>query len=345
MQRLFIVQYLLAALGFLLSPGIAQASPWTLGRGEIALVSGYSFQTARKEFIKRGTSQRFPLRGHYTGASYFLDVRAGYAERLELDLLLPFKTVSYTSDPVILVAPENPTLDNYQNSVLDFARSAQGLGDLTLSTRYRWLLRPFALASELKLKTPTGYDKPSGTFGDRPRDPQQFLKEAANLARADRVEDDVTLGDGQVDIAFSLLFGISLPTQTFIRADAGFNLRLQGAGDQALAALRAGQNISPYVLIYLGSQLAYSVQRGEVLGISVVALNPSLPAREYEGQTNLTLRARRLERDALDADAGVILRITPDVELNGNYSRTIWGANTSLVHSVSLFLGVRAQVM
>lgn len=335
-------------LAVVLSSFVAQranASPWTLPRGQIALVGGYNFQTARKEFIGRGDAQLFPLRGRYTGTAYFLDLRAGYSDRLELEILMPFKTVEYTSDPVILLTPASPTLDNYQSNVIDLSRSAQGLGDLTLSGRYRWLLEPFALATELKLKTPTGYDKPSGTFGNRPRSADQFLAQVGDLARSDRVEDDVTLGDGQVDLTLSMLLGASFSTRTFLRADAGYNLRLQGAGDQVVSAFKVGQSIGPYVLVYAGGQLAYTVEQGKVLGISVVAQDPSLPARDYGGLTNLTLRARRLERDALDAGGGFIVRVTPEVELNANYTRTMWGGNTSLVHSVSLSLGVRAQVM
>lgn len=65
--------------------------------------------------------------------------------------------------------------------------------------------------------------------------------------------DDVTLGDGQIDIEQSILFGgfVNI-TQTFFRADAdiGGRLRMGAPGHQFLGAFKVGQFIGPRVVIF-----------------------------------------------------------------------------------------------
>jgi hypothetical protein len=276
-------------------------------------------------------------------------MRVGLTDRLELEVGLPLRLVSYRSDPVLLLPrPAMSTeaeLDFYQRNVLDLSRVARGLGDLTLAVRWRTPVRLLPLAVELRAKVPTGYAGPAGTFGDQPTTIEDFQRDLLRYVRPENVRDDVTLGDGQLDLQPSLLAGYAFPTRTFVRLDLGVNLRLGGAAQQWVGALRAGQQLGPRVLLYAYAQTALSLNDGRIIGVSVAATNPDLPANQYEGTNNLLLRTPRLERDNFDVGAGVIFRVLPEAELNFGYSRTLWGRNTALVDSFSVSLAVRAQVV
>ena len=350
MFRLFALATLIASL-LLAVP--AAASPWTLHRGEIALVAGYDYQFANQEFLDRGTPDRplplrqnFPLRGRYSASTLNLGVRAGFTDRLEFELQLPIKLVSYTSDPVILLPDAMPgpmTFDYYQRNIIDLGRSRQGIGDIWITGRYNLIRWPVALAIEGRLKTPTGYDGPAGTFGDDPDSEQDFVDNAATLVTPENVTDDVALGDGQVDLNLNVLLGASFPSRTFIRLDAGYNLRF-GAGDQVLGSFKVGQAIGSRLLVYADVRFAYTVTEGPLIGISVAANDPNLPAADYVGTDNLRLRELRLERDAVDVSVGAILRINEKSEINLGYGRTVWGRNTAAVNAFFIGVGVRTDV-
>lgn len=106
------------------------------------------------------------------------------------------------------------------------------------------------------------------------------------------------------------MWGYALPSRTFFRADLGFNLRLGGAGDQVVGAVRVGQQIGDVLLFYAHLQGAFSVDDGRFIGVSVAAVDPDLPAAQYSGTRNLLLRELRLERDVLEVGGGAILRFT-----------------------------------
>jgi hypothetical protein len=327
----------------------ASASPWTLRRGEIAVTAAYDQAWATREYLdEAGRDLPFSLNGSFRGSTMSLGVRAGFSDRLELEIQVPFKLVSYQADPVILipasVAGGEEGIDFYQENVLDLSQTVQGVGDIRLFGRYNLIRWPVAIALEGRLKAPAGYDGPSGTFGDRPRNQQDFLDRVGELVRPENVQDDVTLGDGQVDLGLSILFGVSLPSRTFIRVDAGYDLRLGGAGDQILASVKAGQLLGRRLLLYADTRLAYAWQQGRVIGVSVAAIDPTLPASEYVGLNNLALRTVTLDRDWLELAVGGIVKITVNVEINVGYNRTLWGRNTSLVQSVYVTLGVRTSV-
>jgi len=326
----------------------ADASPWTLPRGTLVVTGSYSYQSATQEFIESGGARNFPLRGRYIGSTYALGFRFAPIDGLELELGVPVRTVSYASDPVVLLerpmGSSEPELDYYQRNVINLSRTASGLGDLSFAARWRLMLQPFPLALELRAKLPTGYAQPQGTFGDRPQTSGEFLGNVQRWVSPDNVRDDVTLGDGQLDVGLNVLFGYAFRTRTFVRVDAGYNLRLGGAGDQVIGALRAGQGFGERFLIYGWAQLAYTVTEGRLLGVSVAAIDPNLPATEYAGARNLLLRELRLERDQIDVGGGFIVRITQEVELNVGYARTLWGRNTAAVDSLSLGLGVRTRI-
>lgn len=331
------------------APGVSFASPWTLPRGYAVFDASFNFQLADSEFFEEGGARPFPLRGQYRAANARVSARFGFTDRLELEASLPLSLVSYTSDPVILLPQEpsdmRPPLDYYQEEIIHLSRTTGGVGDLELSARYRWLLKPIALASEVRVKAPTGYEGPKGTFGSEPDTAEEFLAEVRRFVRPEAIADDVTLGDGQLDLSVTLLGGWAITRDLFLRADLGYNLRLGGAADQLLGGLRVGQLIGDRLLLYVGGRIAKSIEEGKIIGISVAAIDPELPAAQYAGTDNLLLRAPRLERDALDLDAGVIVRVSSEVELNLGYARTLWGRNTAAAHSVTLSAAVSTFVL
>jgi hypothetical protein len=206
------------------------------------------------------------------------------------------------------------------------------------------LLNPVAIAAELRVKIPTGYAGPSGTFGAQPTSSSDFVANAGRYVAPGNVRDDVTLGDAQVDLTPSVLFGMSFPSRTFVRVDLGYNVRFGAAAHQFQSALRFGQLFGD-VLFYGWAQLTYAVTRGDLIGVSVAAIDPDLPASQYGGTNNLLLRELRLERDALDLGAGVIFRLTQQVEMNVGYARTVWGRNTAAADSFNVGLSVRANLL
>ena len=334
----------------------ALASPWTLPRGELALVTGLSFQSARREYLDEGGPRPFPLAGRYAATDLLVNARFGLTDDWELELGLPFRHVSYVADSVILLSTDATnsveTIDYFQENTLNFSRVATGIGDLRVAVRRRLFKGPLPAALELRLKTPTGYDPPSGTFGDRPKSAEDFVERAGELVRPENISDDVTLGSGQPDLLAQLLLGYSAQTGTFVRLDAGFNLRFDGAGDQVVGSLKAGQLIARTVLVYAGVDVAYSVQEGDVIGISVAAQDPRLPANEYgvsDGMLdpfkNLQLREVTLDYDALQFHGGVILRVVEGAEINVGYSRTLWGRNTALFNSLYVGVGTRFSTL
>jgi hypothetical protein len=336
------------ALCLLLSPALAEASPWVLGRGQLVLQSSVDLQRADAEFIHQGGRRAFPLRGRYTGTTVNVGARVGLSERLELELDLPIRAVSYTSDPVILVpfSGEDPggALAHYQGNIVDFSQATVGVGDLQVAGRYQLLAAPVALAAELRVKAPTGYEGPQGTFGRRPETVEAFLAQQAELVRPEGVRDDVTLGDGQLDLSAQLLAGAAFGSGTFVRAAGGYNLRLGGAGDQLLGDLRVGQALGQAVLLYAGGRVAWTLQAGRSVGVSVAAVDPSLPATAYLGGANTLPYVRRLESSVVEVGGGLIWRVAPTVELNLGYTRTVWGRFTAATDSASLGLAVRRDL-
>jgi len=337
----------LVPLSQTLTAAEVDASPWTLPRGTLVITGAYAYQVATQEFLDAGGARNFPLRGRYVGNHYTLGVRLAPMDGLELELAVPLRTVSYASDPVLLLprptGSSEPELDYYQRNVINLTRSSSGLGDLTVAARWRVLQHPFPLALELRGKVPTGYDPPQGTFGARPQTREEFVADVRRWVVPDNVRDDVTLGDGQLDLGLNVLFGYAFRSRTFVRIDAGYNFRLGGAGDQVLTALRVGQGLGDRLLLYAWGQLAYTVTQGRVIGVSVAAVDPDLPAVDYNGVNNLLLRELRLERDQFDLGGGFIVRITRDIEINLGYMRTLWGRNTAATHTLSASLGVRTR--
>lgn len=334
--------------------GVARpaSAQWTLPQGQLVVSTGFDFQYADSEFFGMGSEPRseraFPLDGQYYGAQMTLDARLGLTDDLELELLVPLRVVAFTADSVLLV--EQPmgsmesSLDYYQRNVIDLSTATAGLADIQAVGRYRFLREPFLLTAELRLKVPAGYDGPEGTFGAEPRSAQALVDNLGTVVTPANVSDDVVLGDGQVDLVGRLHFGVAFDTGTFIAGDGGYNVRFDEAGHQVLASLRAGQLIEGLVLLFAGASLGMSVTEGRVIGVSVAAEDPELPATEYGGLNNLLLREVRLQRDYLDVYGGVIFRLTPAVELKLAYARTVWGRNTAAVSTFTIGVGARTAL-
>jgi len=341
---------LVVAFASVAAPGPAAASPWTLPQGDVAIAVAFEYQRADSEFLDEpGDERSFPLRGRYDGATFNLAARFGLTDRLELGLSLPFRLVSYRSDPVILLEqPEDSTLsplDYYQENVLDLSRVIVGTGDLTIAGRYRlWLDRLGALAVELRLDTPTGYDGPEGTFGSRPRTQEEFVADLPRFVTPENVRDDVTLGAGVFGVQPGILLGLSFPTGTFIRTDVGYRLRFGGAGDQVAGSFKIGQLLGERLLVYAETRGVYAVTTGRVIGISVAAADPDLPAADFAGANNLVLREVTLDADAVDVGGGVLYRLTDTVEVFLGGYRVVWGRNTSAVGSIFTGLAVRTDL-
>lgn len=345
-RRIHALAVLLGGFGLVL-PGTARASPWTLGQGQLVLSAGFDHQRAEEEFLDEGGARAFPLRGRFESTTLTLGIRAGFTDRLEFEAQLPIRTVSYDSDPVILLPPpEGSTeaaFDYYQRNVLRLDRSVSGVADFVIAGRYGWLRTPVAIATELRVKAPTGYQPPAGTFGERPTSREAFVANVRNFVAPENVQDDVTLGDGQLDLTASMLFGYAAPTGTFARLGVGYNLRLGDAGDQVVGDFKLGQAVGRKVLVFAGVRGGYTVERGEVIGISVAAIDPELPAEEYAGTDNLDLRERTLDRDYLDVGGGLIVRMSDRLELNLAYDHTVLGRNTAATHAFGVSLAFRSS--
>lgn len=333
---------------FLSMPIVARASPWTLSPGVALMQTGFDVQLANSEFIDRGGEQAFPLNGRSAGANLNLGIRIGLFDRLELEVGLPVRVVTYVSDPAIVADFSGDDIDQagqfYRDNVLDFSQTAAGIGDLRIAGRYQIFLQPLAVAAEVGLKIPTGYEGPAGTFGREPSTLDAFEQQQQDLAQPDRVRDDVTLGDAQVDLSASVLVGVAFSTGTFIRASAGYNLRFGGAGDQILGDVRVGQSIGPKILLYGFGRIAYSIQDGDSIGISLVAEDPELGADSFAFGQNIRPIVRPLQTDLLDVGGGAIWRVTRSSEVNVAYTRTVWGRFAAATNTLSLSVGFRLEL-
>ncbi len=334
-------------LGVLLTSQRSEASPWTLPEGRGVFWTGFSFQTADREFLDEGGAQVFPLAGNFSSSSLTVGGRLGITDRLEFEISVPLTLVSYRADPVILLdaPPDEPSpLDFFQENVIDLSQTRAGVADIRAAGRYRIISGPLVLTAEVGVKIPTGYEGPAGTFGERPETQEEFLENVDVFVAPENVRDDVTLGDAQVDLHGGLLLGYALSSGTFFRLSGAYRLRLGGAGDQVTGLGRVGQAITRRFLVYGGAEIAYSIQDGRVIGISVAAQDPTLPATEYGGTTNLLLREIQLVRNELKVGGGLILRATDRLEFNAGYDYTVWGRNTAAIHAASMSLALRVEV-
>jgi hypothetical protein len=318
----------------------ADASPWILPKDHFALSATYDYAYADQEFLATtGELTDFSLNGRYQAHAYTLGVRLSITDFLELETTLPFKSVNYQADPVVLL-PSGPDVqrafDYYQDNIINLNQSIMGLGDMSLAARFKLTTYPIASSFEVGLSAPTGYDAPSGTFGDNPTSVEDFVENAAIYASPDNIKDDITLGDSAFAMTSILHVGYGHAKGFFIRGSAGFRMRNQGAGDLLLYEVKLGQLITPWLLIYGGVYQEKTVISGRVIGVSVAAEDPNLPARDYEGLKNLKPILISLDRDLLSTPIGLLIKPIPNVNFTLTYTPIISGRNVAQSHIVSV---------
>lgn len=308
----------------------AWASPWTLPKDELSFSAYHDFQTATQEYRGDGTRQEFPLDGQFYGNTLAMGARYGFTPRLELEIDAHFKAVSYVSEPVIIALPEDSAdLQTARDSILNFTQAELGLGDVYLAARYNLARnRVGAITSETRFKLPTGYKAPGQTFRD-------------NTPSDDGIDDDVTLGDGQMDIEQSLLFGVYAPaTRTFGRAGVGVRLRMGAPGHQAIADAKVGQYLGQSLMVFAGVRGALTVVEGDSLGLTYVTTRNNVTPDNIR-LTDIKTDELFLDKDFVQTEAGLLLFLTDLVELQAAYSYIPVGKNISTIHSFSLGTTIR----
>lgn len=300
-------------VGLYLSAQGVMASPWILPQGVVVLQLSAGTDFAEREYLPDGTLQRFPLNGRFESHHFSVGARYGLVEDLELHFNTQLKGVNYNADPVIILEDGAAPLtgDEARAQVLNFNRRAAGLGDLNVGLGYQHLRGALNISSNVHVKIPTGYIAPRETFID---------------GNPEELGDDVTIGDGQLDLRYTLAIGAFFTrTLTLVELNMGYNLRFNGPGHQWMGQLKLGQALSDRVFLFTSARGAYTLFQGEVIGDSVVARDPGIDADDFTPD-NVTAIALTLDRDYLIAEAGVILRFEGrEIIVSG--SRTVLGAN------------------
>lgn len=342
---------LLPLLGsLLLVAPAARATPFTLPRGKLAFDVSVSLDSGSSQWTDRGVYGPFPLNGRFASQTAQLNVRYGILDNLELAVRGTYKNASYDAAPIHLFPARTamPTQAELTGDVIHFSGVESGFSDAYVSLSYRPVARAVYFAIETELKIPTGYRAPSGTFCDNIAPADALARVAATLKAPQTPQvtardfcTGVTLGDGQVDWLLLGQLGKYIPqTRTFLRLDGGMNFRFQGPGQQAVGSFKIGENLFDRVLLFAGTRVAYTVNRGAVVGTTVNTTRPAARPEEYpiDGSGQLLLLAEEavLDRSYLFVDAGVIVRFMPAMELRASYSRAVWGRNFPEVNSISL---------
>lgn len=329
------VMILIVALGVGVGASAMAGSPWVLKEGDSVLQFDFRAERADREYLPDGTNQKFPLEGRYASQSLFFSLRHGLGNDLEASVAMAYKSVSYTSDPVSIFASEGgpqiiPTFS--------FSDHIEGLADVHTSVRYNAYKGAVLVTPELKLKIPTGYQPPSGTFENN--DPGLKTDEGGNPLENTEgdvpIEDDVTLGDGQVDVTASVLFGaFASATKSFARAGVGFNYRFGDPGHQIVYDAKLGQLIGKRVVAFVGIQGAKTITEGEIIGTSFATKSPSADASKFLLEDFVFIEDLRVDRDFLEASFGALIRAGAyEVILSG--SKVLDGSNTAEIVSTSL---------
>jgi len=329
MQR--IVSGLMALLAFGLASNAA-ASPWTLPAGDVALKFSTDLQFADREFLQEGDNVPFSIDGEFWAGHFRSDLRYGITDRIEVGGQLSFDYLSYNADEVFFgegVINTEFTPGSQQSiaaNIVSVDRTAAGLGDIRLFLRNR--LTPLGravVATEVNLKIPSGYEQPVGTFTED--DP------------ARGVGDDVTLGDGQMDVTGMLLMGFAPTWDMFVRIDVGGRYRLFGPAPQVVAAFKTGYRVSDSFLPYVQLDTTISIGEGDSIGQTFESLDPELPASAYTLAT-LNPRNQTLDRSFISPGFGMIFTTgTRDIDIS--YSTMAWGKNIPQLHIVSVGTNLR----
>ncbi len=326
------------ALGVVLACASATGSPWVLPESATVLQLDFRTEFADREFLPDGTNQDFPINGKFSSQTLGINVRHGFGEGFEGSLALSYKAVAFSADPVTAVGPiaiDPITTEATIGQILPtFAVNKQdeGLADIYASVRYNLLGGPLLITPELEVKIPGGYESPSGTFvnddpGLVPNPDQEgaFVEQRTGDVNA---ADDVSLGDGQVDLRLSVLFGAFIaPSRTFARAGAGINFRFGGAGQQFVGDFKVGQLLGDNFIFFASTKATLTLTEGEVIGKSFATGDPDTPAQAFP-LTSLEFIDLRLDKDALEFSGGAIFKVDAyEVILTGG--KILWGQNIS----------------
>ncbi len=304
-------------------PSAAHASPWTLPNDKFVLGFDSNFQMADHEYLADGTHQVFPLEGDFTALTFTISGRYGITDRLEGAAELEMKQVDYQADPVLLAVPDQSSDKQTLNqSILNFSQTHAGLGDVNLHLRYNFHKGLLMATSETSAKLPIAYQPPQGTF-------------AQGQADTTAIADDVTLGDGQVDLCEGILFGLYVPpTRSFGRLDLTYAHRFGAPGDQGRALLSVGQYVGDMVLLFASADGAYTLFDGDTIGTSYITHSPQKPAGEI-GTSDIEVIPLTLDKDYVSVSAGVILQLR-SMEIRASVGQIVWGRNISQTQSMSL---------
>jgi hypothetical protein len=309
------------AASFVALPKPADASPWTLDKGQGVVRVSTDYQFASKEWLITGDYQSFPLGGRFFSVNVRADLRYGITPRLEIGGQVALSHVSYDAQEVWLASLDDvSTREEAAANILSFDSQYTGLGDVLLYARYRLLPREmwrFTATPELHLKIPTGYRKPQGTF-----------------AEDGTSGDDVTLGDGQIDLTLRMHFGLIPHPRVFIRGDVGFRVRLFGPGQQVVGGLKVGGRIGAFLIPYVGADVEHTITEGQVIGKSITTSTPNKAADQFTLE-DLEPVEYRLDRTALRPAAGIILSFER-FEIDLGYQTVVYGRNVAQVHILNV---------
>ena len=314
----------LSGLIVLCSPSLASASPWTLPQHDLSVSTELSFASSRYEYLSDGRYLRYPLDGRFASSTLALGFRYGFTDNFEMSARPTFKLVSYEADSLVASGgPYDPesqlTLDQARARALDFDETRLGAGDMDIAARYNLHRGYIMVTPEVSAKIPLGYQPPQETFVD-----------TATLERGD----DVTLGDGQIDITAALLVGAYIPwTKTFIRADAGYRHRFGSPGDQFVASAKAGQFLTEHVILFVGTRFVETVTDGEVIGVTFN--DPLEQDTETFDNTLTEQNPLTLDRSFVSIEGGAIFKLANKVELQLSFEEVVDGANYSDLRSVN----------
>lgn len=325
------------ALSLAFSSAAYAGSPWVLPEDRTVLQLDFRTEFANREFLPDGTNQRFPVNGRYSAQALGLTLRQGFAKGFEASVSLTYKALSYDADPITVLGPigqddDGEPINGQILPTFSVNRQVEGLSDVFLSVRYNLYKKALVITPELEVKIPTGYQGPTGTFrGDNPglipnEDGETFQEQRQGDVPA---VDDVALGDGQVDITASMLFGAFIPaSRTFARWSVGFRGRFGGAGQQVIGDAKIGQLIGDRFVIFAGSQAAFTVLEGNrVLGLSFATRNPDLPSQAFPAN-GFEVFDLRLDKDIVDFSGGGIFKAGP-YELILSGGQIVYGKNVT----------------
>lgn len=323
---------LCAVLIAVLLPLSASASPWTLPKDELTLSFDFNLGMARREFLQNGDREVYPFEGRFQTSGLYMGARYGFTDNFELSADVALKQIAFTSDVVVANLKDTYTLEEARESVLDFSGMDWGAGDMRLTGRYNFLRSALMVTGEVSAKIPLGYRAPEGTF-----EPDTLAQRLADGLPPEKLGDDLALGDGQIDVAATLLLGTYIaPTSTFVRAGLGYNHRFDSPGDQLLVDAKIGQYLTQRLIPFVGIRWNKTLFEGEVIGNTPFYPNPEAPASEFNINA-VQIQDLRLDRDVLQWEAGLIMRFDA-LDLQLAYTHVVDGKNTAALRAVDIAL-------